>query len=264
MLSLRLLQTDDRAEAVRIASDLNLSNRERQSVEMETFLQAEAQMQENAASEWAIVLAGKNWHWGVIGIVASRLQRRYHRPTIVIGINEEGIGKGSGRSIDGISIVKALQDCAGHLELFGGHDMAAGLNIRAERIDAFREAFVQQVRKQAGAESFQSTLALSGALSVPEVSDELYRKFEELAPFGRHNPEPVFLFEPVVYTRPAQHFGKNHVKLFVRAERGEIEVVGFGLGQHDWLKAPARLAGTLDWDDYRNRVQIRIIDWQSA
>ena len=96
------------------------------------------------------------------------------------------------------------------------------------------------------------------------MSDELFRKFEDLAPFGRMNPEPVFLFESISYTRPAQLFGRNHVKLFVRGERGEIEAVGFGLGQHDWAKAPARLAGTLDWDDYRNRVQLRIMDWEIA
>jgi len=266
MLSLRLLLTDDRDEANHIASELNQSNRERQAVEMETFLQAEALMQEtyDPARDWGIVLAGRNWHWGVIGIVASRLQKRYHRPTIVIGLNDEGVGKGSGRSIEGISIVKALQDSAGLLELFGGHDMAAGLNIRAERIDAFRAAFNQHVRGQGGDDVFQSTLALSGAISLPEVSDELFRKFEDLAPFGRMNPEPVFLFESISYTRPAQLFGRNHVKLFVRGERGEIEAVGFGLGQHDWAKAPARLAGTLDWDDYRNRVQLRIMDWEIA
>jgi single-stranded-DNA-specific exonuclease len=263
MLSLRLLQTDDRAEATEIASELNRNNRDRQTVEMETFLQAEAQLQENydPARDWGIVLSGRNWHWGVIGIVASRLQKRYHRPTIVIGVNEEGMGKGSGRSIDGISIVKALQASAELLELFGGHDMAAGLNIRAERVEAFRETFNRHVRAQAGDDVFQSTLALSGALSLPEVSDQLFRKFEELAPFGRMNPEPVFLFEGVTYTRAAQHFGKNHVKLFVRGERGEIEAVGFGLGEHDWSKAPSRLAGTLDWDDYRDRVQLRIVDW---
>jgi single-stranded-DNA-specific exonuclease len=182
----------------------------------------------------------------------------------VIGINDGGIGKGSGRSIDGISIVKALRDCAGHLELFGGHDMAAGLNIRAERIDAFRDAFNRHVRDQAGSgdDVFQSSLPLSGAISMPEVNDDLYRQFEQLAPFGRNNPEPVFLFEPVTYSRPPQHFGKNHIKLFVRAERGEIEAIGFGLGQHDWSKPPKSLAGTLDWDDYRDRVQIRIADWQ--
>jgi len=265
MLSLRLLQTDDRAEATAIASELNRNNRERQTVEMETFLQAEAQLQEtyDPARDWGIVLSGQSWHWGVIGIVASRLQKRYHRPTIVIGLNEEGMGKGSGRSIDGISLVKALRDCAEFLELFGGHDMAAGLNLRAERVDAFRAAFNQHVRAQAGDDVFQSTLALSGAISLPEVSDQLYRQFEELAPFGRMNPEPVFLFEAITYTRPAQHFGKNHVKLFVRGERGEIEAVGFGLGEHDWSKVPTRLAGTLDWDDYRNRVQIRIADWES-
>jgi single-stranded-DNA-specific exonuclease len=265
MLSLRLLQTDDRAEAMSIASELNRNNRERQAVEMETFLQAEAQLQEtyDPARDWGIVLSGRNWHWGVIGIVASRLQKRYHRPTVVIGLNDEGMGKGSGRSIDGISIVKALQAGAELLELYGGHDMAAGLNIRAERVDAFRDIFNKHVRAQGGDDVFQSTLELSGALSLPEVSDQLFRKFEELSPFGRMNPEPVFLFEAITYTRPAQLFGKNHVKLFVRGEKSEIEAVGFGLGQHDWSKAPARLAGTLDWDDYRNRVQLRIADWQT-
>lgn len=266
MLSLQLLQTDDRTEANHIASELNQSNRERQAVEMETFLQAETLLQEtyDPARDWGIVLSGRNWHWGVIGIVASRLQKRYHRPTIVIGLNDEGMGKGSGRSIDGISIVKALQDCAEFLELFGGHDMAAGLNIRAGRVDAFREAFNKHVRGQAGDDVFQSTLKLSGTLALPEVSDELFRKFEDLAPFGRMNPEPVFLFEAITYTRPAQLFGRNHVKLFVRGEKGEIEAVGFGLGQHDWSKAPARLTGTLDWDDYRNRVQLRIADWEAG
>ena len=266
MLSLRLLQTDDRTEAVQIATELNKSNRERQAVEMETFLEAEAQLQEtfDPARDWGIVLSGRNWHWGVIGIVASRLQRRFHRPTIVIGLNDEGMGKGSGRSIDGISMVRALQDCCEHLELFGGHDMAAGLNIRADRINIFREAFNQHIRAQASDEVFQATLALSGTISLPEVSDQLFNKFEDLAPFGRLNPEPVFLFSPITYTRPARLFGNNHIKLFVRAEQGEIEAVGFGLGQHDWSKAPARLAGTLDWDDYHNRVQLRIADWQSA
>jgi single-stranded-DNA-specific exonuclease len=264
MLSLRLLQTDDAAEATTIAAELNRNNRERQSVEMATFLQAEAQLQEtyDPTRDWGIVLSGQNWHWGVIGIVASRLQKRYHRPTIVIGLNDAGMGKGSGRSIDGISLVKALQASAELLELFGGHDMAAGLNIRTERVEAFRQMFNQHVRGQGCDDVFQSTLALSGALSLPEVSDQLFRQFEELAPFGRMNPEPVFLFEAISFTRPPQLFGKNHVKLFVRGEQGEIEAVGFGLGQHDWSKAPARLAGTLDWDDYRNRVQLRIADWQ--
>jgi single-stranded-DNA-specific exonuclease len=264
MLSLRLLQTDDRNEAMTIASELNKNNRERQNVEMETFLQADAQLQENydPARDWGIVLSGLNWHWGVIGIVASRLQKRYYRPTIVIGLNDDGMGKGSGRSIDGISIVRALQDCSGFLELFGGHDMAAGLNIRADRIAPFREAFTRNVRAQGGDDVFQSTLALSGTLSLAEIGDPLYRQLEELAPFGRSNPEPVFLIEDLRCARPAQAFGKNHMKLFLRGEESEIEAVGFGLGGHDWSKPPARLAGTLDWDDYRNRVQIRIVDWQ--
>ena len=264
MRSLRLLQTDDWAEATTIASELNQNNRERQSVEMATLLQAETLLQDSfdPARDWGIVLSGRDWHWGVIGIVASRLQKRYHRPVIIIGINETGAGKGSGRSIDGISIVRALHDCAEHLELFGGHDMAAGLSIREERVADFREAFNRQVRSQGTDEIFQATLPLSGALSLPEVSDRLYHSLAELAPFGRNNPEPVFVFDQISYLRPAQLFGRNHVKLFLRGETGEIEAVGFGLAEHDWSKAPAFLAGLLDWDDYHNRVQLRITDWR--
>ncbi len=266
MLSLRLLQTDDRAEAATIAAELNRNNRERQGVEMATLVQAETQLLDtfDPARDWGIVLSGQDWHWGVIGIVASRLQKRYHRPTFIIGLNEEGLGKGSGRSIDGISLVKALNDCAEFLELFGGHDMAAGLNIRAERVAAFREAFNAHVRGQGSEAIFQATLGLSGSLSLPEVSEPLFRRLQELAPFGRNNPEPVFLFDSITYTRPPQFFGKNHVKLFVRGEQGEMDAVGFGLGEHDWSRIPAQLAGTLDWDDYRNRVQIRIADWRMA
>jgi single-stranded-DNA-specific exonuclease len=265
MLSLRLLQTDDPAEAMTIASELNRNNRERQAVEMDTLNQAQIQLDQTYAPErdWGIVLSGANWHWGVIGIVASRLQKRYHRPTVIIGFDETGLGKGSGRSIDGISIIKALHHCAEHLELFGGHDMAAGLNIREERLPGFRDAFSRHVRANASDEVFQSTLELAGTISLGEVSDELFDQVAALSPFGRHNPEPIFLFEQVAYTRPPKLFGRNHVKLFVRGERGEIEAVGFGLGEHDWSRPPAQVAGVLDWDDYRDRVQIRIIDWRS-
>jgi single-stranded-DNA-specific exonuclease len=264
MRSLRLLETDDRNEAMQIASELNRNNRERQTVEMETLAQAQLQLDQTYVAErdWGIVLSGANWHWGVIGIVASRVQKRYHRPTIIIGVDENGMGKGSGRSIDGISIIQALHGCAEHLELFGGHDMAAGLNIRAERVEAFRDAFSRHIRTNAGDDVFQSTLELAGAISLGEVSDELYEQVDALSPFGRHNPEPVFLFEPVTCTRPARLFGKNHVKLFLRGEKSEIEAVGFGLGEHDWSKPPTQIAGVLDWDDYHDRVQIRIIDWR--
>jgi single-stranded-DNA-specific exonuclease len=264
MLSLRLLLTDDPVEARTIATELNRNNRERQGVEMQTFLQAEAQVQEtfDPTRDWGIVLAGQDWHWGVIGIVASRLQRRFHRPVIVIGLNADGMGKGSGRSIDGISLVSALEACAEHLELYGGHAMAAGLNIRADRIDAFREKFNQHVRAQADDEIFRSTLELSGTISAHEINAGLFRKLEELAPFGRMNVEPVFLVDGIAFTRPPQTFGRNHVKLFLRGEQGEIEAVGFGLAPHDWSRTPTHLAGTLDWDDYRNRVQLRIADWR--
>lgn len=263
-LSLRLLQTDDPAEARSIAAELNQNNRERQAVELETFQQAEAQLLEtfDPTQDWGIVLCGQNWHWGVIGIVASRIQKSFHRPTFIIGLDADGYGKGSGRSIEGVSLIRALEVCREHLSLYGGHDMAAGLNIEAKKVDAFRKAFNAYVRASAEDHVFQASLKLSGQLSLAEVDDTFYQQLEDLAPFGRSNPEPVFALTHFRYARPPRVFGKNHLKLFLRAGNREMEAVGFGLGQHDFSQPPAELAGVVEWDDYQQRVQVRIVDWR--
>jgi single-stranded-DNA-specific exonuclease len=264
MQSLRLLTTDDPAEARQIAAALDVHNRERQQVEQAIADEALALLEAtfDPEKDWAIVLGQKGWHIGVIGIVASRLQRAYHRPTIVVGFDEEGYGKGSGRSIEGCSLVKGLRAHETMLLGCGGHDMAAGLSIREEQFPLFREKFNQWVRTELQPEHLQPKLKLAGELSVADVTTELFQDLERLAPFGQQNPEPLFAFRGIEFAREPKKFGKNHVKFFLKRGRGECEAVGFGLAEKPRPAGNFVLAGAVDWDDYRNQVQIRLLDWQ--
>src|SRR6266853_4612900 len=141
--SLQLLLTQDEAEAASLAELLDKENRERQEVEKEIFRAADEQIARefDPARDAAIVVGARGWHPGVLGIVASRISRKYHRPAIVIEFEENGIGKGSGRSIEGLNLVEALNRCSGSLQKYGGHEMAAGLTILEKDVDLFSEAF---------------------------------------------------------------------------------------------------------------------------
>src|SRR5204862_6573913 len=139
--ALRLLITDSPVEAGELARELDAQNRERQEVEKQILQQAEEELVKNfdASRDAGIVLGARGWHPGVLGIVASRISKKYYRPTIIIGFDESGAGKGSGRSIENCSIVRALTECGGTLEKFGGHEMAAGASLREENSPQFRE-----------------------------------------------------------------------------------------------------------------------------
>ncbi|MGA7275041.1 MAG: DHHA1 domain-containing protein [Candidatus Udaeobacter sp.] len=204
--SLRLLLTQDESEGTVLAAELDLQNRERQAVEMQIFAAATEKIDNefDAARDAAIVAGARGWHPGVLGIVASRLARKYHRPAIVIGFDDNGIGKGSGRSIDGLNLVEALNRCAASLDKYGGHEMAAGLALREENFDRFAEAFRSTARKLLSDEALQPCIRLDHELPLNEIDVEFLRWHETLQPFGNGNPQPLFLareVEPVVPPR---------------------------------------------------------------
>ena len=204
--SLRLLLTDDDGEATILAAELDRENRERQEVEKQIFNLAIAQIEGrfDAARDAAIVVGAPGWHQGVLGIVASRIARRYHRPTIVIGFDENGIGKGSGRSIEGLNLVEALSCCAERLDRFGGHEMAAGLALHEENFDLFAEAFRKAAREILSEEALQPCVRVDHELAFTEIDIDLLRWHEMLQPFGNGNPQPLFLardVEPVALPR---------------------------------------------------------------
>jgi len=219
--SLRLLLTQDESEAAMLAAELDRQNRERQEVETQIFVAAteKIDMEFNAARDAAIVAGARGWHPGVLGIVASRLIRKYHRPAIVIGFDGNGVGKGSGRSIEGLNLVEALSRCADSLDKYGGHEMAAGLAMREENFDRFAEAFRSTARELLSEEALQRCLRLDHELTFTDIDIEFLRWHEMLQPFGNGNPQPLFFAREIEPVAPPRVVKEKH--LIFRLRQGD-------------------------------------------
>ena len=191
-LGARLLATEDGAEADRIAAELDRFNDERKAIEASVLEEAIAQADSQVEGP-VVVAAGAGWHPGVVGIVASRLKDRYNRPACVIGI-EDGIGKGSGRSIPGVQLGSAVIAAhqSGILEKGGGHAMAAGFTVRADKIDAFRAFLADRIAADLDHGDIVPELSVDGAISPAGANADLVRSVERVGPFGTGNSEPRF------------------------------------------------------------------------
>ena len=218
----RLLSTDDAEEAQKLAHRLDRFNRERREIEAEMLQQAIDQVEENIdRHEWCVIAHGEGWHPGVIGIVAARLKERFNRPACVIGFDENGEGKASGRSISGVDlgggIIAARQKDI--LIAGGGHKMAAGFTVMRERLDDFRDYINTHIRTQCGGNPIVPTLKIDAVLSAAGVTMPLLQKLEQLAPFGTANPEPRFALAAAQIMRP-KVVGENHIQCLVRDSGG--------------------------------------------
>lgn len=227
---LRLLLTDDPAEARELAETLGRYNAERQSTENRILEIALAQAQDafDFERDAAFVLGEEGWHPGVIGIVASRIVERYGRPTFVIGFDGE-VGKGSGRSISRFDLHAALVRCGDLLDRFGGHRMAAGLTVRRERFAAFRERFGAVAREQLDPTTLVPEQRIDVELGLAEATDELERLLRAMEPTGMGNPAPVFGVRGVTLER-AGVVGKGHLKGILRGPGAQLSTIGFNLG----------------------------------
>lgn len=197
-VALRLLLTEDREEAYRLAADLDAMNTRRrgeeESIQREAREQAAAQA---AAGRMGLVLYQPHWHMGVIGIVASRIVEEFNRPAIILCNHGEKI-KGSGRSVEGFDLHAALSECADHFLTFGGHKMAAGLSIMPEELQPFHDRFDAIARKSLGQTPRSIRIRTDGELSISRtVEPTLLRELDMLQPFGLGNAEPVFVSPPL-------------------------------------------------------------------
>ena len=190
-LALELLLTEDPARAERIADELDRINRERQDVETRTLFAAEAARAEHAEAP-AYVLAGEGWHPGVIGIVASRMVERHHRPCVLIALDGDR-GRGSGRSISAYDLHAGLSACSAHLLRYGGHRAAAGLEIAVDAVDAFRHAFVRHAADALSPEDLVPIERVDAVVGPDRLGVPLAEELERLRPFGQGNPAPTFL-----------------------------------------------------------------------
>ncbi|MDQ6766136.1 MAG: single-stranded-DNA-specific exonuclease RecJ [Verrucomicrobiota bacterium] len=258
--ALQLLLTRDDEEAAELALLLDVQNRERQSVEKEIFAAADEQLQKtfDPLGHAAIVTGARDWHPGVLGIVASRLARKYHRPTIVIGFDASGLGKGSGRSIDGLSLVEALGRCERWLEKFGGHEMAAGLTIREDNFDAFAHAFREAARDLLSDEALQPRLHLDHELTFPELNHDLLRWHAALEPFGAGNPQPTFFARDVQPAIPPRVLKDRHVVFRLRQRNHHARAIYFDGARTLLPEPPWDVAFRIHSDEYEGEQRLQM------
>ena len=244
-IGLELLLTEDPAQAGRLARQLNQANQERRRIEQETLDRAAALLAEEFRPEQrSIVLAQPGWHPGVIGIVAARLQRAYHRPVVLIAIDETGLGRGSARSIPGFDLMAALSAAAGRLVRFGGHRAAGGITLRQEAIDAFRTDFEAAALAQLPDADFRPALDIDALVALTEIDGQLVRSFERLRPFGNGNPAPVFCsYGVTALPGSVRTLRGGHLKLAFGQGGASHAAIGFNMADS---MAPVAEAGPLD------------------
>jgi len=274
-LGARLLSTDDPALATELAQRLDAHNRERREIEAGTLQSAIALVEATPQSPVLVFAAGEGWHPGVIGIVAARLKERYERPACVVAV-QDGIGKGSGRSVAGLplgpAVIAARQ--AGLLINGGGHAMAAGFTVSADQLDALRGFLAERLGDGFDRERLVPELSIDGALAASAAQASLIGHIEALAPFGAANAEPRFAFPSLRIAR-AEPVGSAHLRLVLTdpLETGRVDAIAFrvaGTLLGEFLIASRgraiHVAGHLRRDTYRggDAVQLVIDDAAAA
>lgn len=231
--AVELFTTDDHQRALELARVLEDENTERRKIDEMTFSHAMQLVDSkiNMDSDLGIVLHYDDWHPGVIGIVASRLVEKFHRPAVML-TTIDGVAKGSARSIHGFNIYEALQSCEDLLLQFGGHEAAAGLAIEIEKLDEFKERFNFVLRQNMTAENKLHELHIDTKLSFSEISPKFIRVLDQFAPFGPGNMRPVFMSENVTVVNPPRIVGVNHIVTSLRQNGNEkvFDAIGFNLG----------------------------------
>lgn len=257
MSGARLLLTKNAEEAQQLASHLDGLNRKRQQVEQDILEKAEEELsRQDISSLPAIVLAGKGWHPGVIGIVASRLVEKYYKPVIILSITEEHpeLAKGSCRSIEGLNMYEALASCREYLLGFGGHEMAAGLSLRTKDIESFRKAFCQTASETLTKDDYRPKAMIEFEMHPAKVTVDLVKEISKLEPYGCANPKPLFgcrnLHAAGVRTIGAE---KQHLKFSIHLNGTSVDMLYWG---------QSSLAGLIDAEPLDIAYRPSINEWQ--
>ena len=261
------LTTQDPAVAGELAGRLEIMNAERRLIEQKIMEEIETTMLSDLGmkSRKTIVVAREGWHRGVLGIVASRLTDRYRRPALVLNI-DNGVAAGSGRSIPGFNLYRALTTLAHLLDRYGGHEHAAGLALKASGIEALASGLEDLAQKQIREEDLYHSIEVDAETSLHEIDLQSTRRLLPFSPFGPGNPEPLFYAGPcdVVDTKVV---GGRHLKMRIRQNGSILEAIGFGLaGNPCALDKPINFIFTPEIDQWqgREKLQLRLIDMEPA
>jgi single-stranded-DNA-specific exonuclease len=267
--ALRLLLAHDLKEAMPIAQNLDAHNRERQRIERSISDEVIGALRAKFKPEtdFVIVEAQGPWHIGVVGIVASRVLHQFYRPTIILG--GDGIElRGSGRSIAGFDLAKALGECSDLLVRHGGHAMAAGLSLAPDNLEAFRARLNEIARTSLMPEALHAQLHLDAEVGLEQITLESLAQLEQLKPAGQGNAAVHFCARKLTHHRPLQRLGadKQHVKMWLTDGTATHEAVWWGAGQAAVPVGRFDLAFTPHINDYNGRrlVQLKVLDWREA
>ncbi len=262
-MAAELFLTDDPRRAQTLAMALCEQNKQRQATENQILEQALQKLRReyDPLEDQVIVLAGEDWHHGVIGIVSSRICDRYACPTVLIAL-EDGIGKGSGRSVKGFNLYEALCDSAPLLERFGGHELAAGLTIREENIQQFRENMEAWAREHVNPQELMPILHIDCPIAPEFISTEATRGLDVLEPFGMGNPQPVFSMCDLLVEEITPISSDRHVRLTLSKDGQTYTAMLFGTGQGGCGFAQGNYvdaAFCLEINEYRGRCSVQLV-----
>lgn len=259
--ALSTLLAETPAVAKELAERLDDYNKQRQKTELRILAEAEAQVAEvhDVEKDPVIVVGSRDWHPGVVGIVASRLMRKYHRPAFVVAIDERGVGKGSGRSVEGVSLVEAIRAGEEFLIAGGGHHMAAGISVHEEQLTAFRECFGRFVLEKSKPEDLEPKLHIDGVLGLGDLDLDFLYQYERLQPFGSGNPVPVFVARDVWLSEAPRNLKNNHLKLWLRQGQDEKDAMFFGGGERELPEPPWDVAFTIDRNFFRGVTSCQML-----
>jgi len=262
--AVELLRAKDIQTARTIAHSLNRLNQNRRSIENKILAEANDHIKNNThlLRKNTLVLAHQDWHLGILGIVASRLMKKYFRPVVLI-TTADGIGKGSARSIPEVNLYEGLSACADDLETFGGHSMAAGLKIKTENIDRFKNHFENIVNHMASPVDFIPKIAIDCRLDFVNISDKLIDELESLKPFGIANHEPLFMTKKV-HIVSSKYVGDHHRQMVLEQKIGKtmktFNAIQFNVDTRIPLKDTFdQMAYRLRWNRWNGRKNAQIV-----
>lgn len=275
-LAVELLITPQESRALELAQYIDGLNTTRQTLERSTYLAAVQQLKErfDPQRDPAIVLAQRGWHPGVIGIVAGRLAEKYHRPVVMVALDEFDArpGTGSCRSVPGFDIVAALRACGEHLQGYGGHAAAAGLRIDPRHVDAFREAFFEYAAAELGPHPGDTELHIDAETPLAGLTLSTLEQIEQMAPFGTGNERPLLCTTGVRLAGAPRKVGAGQRHLQLRLTQGAVQLPAVAFGAADWAEpladhdGPLAVAFHASINHFRGRrsVQLELADWQPA
>lgn len=266
-VALQLLESDRIVDAYNCASQLENYNRCRQEKEQEIYQEAREQIERHLAweSPYSLLVAGRNWHQGVIGIVASRLARDYNRPTIVLTIQGDD-AYGSGRSVANLNLVDVLSCTSGLLERYGGHPMAVGVGLKTEHIADFFEAMDAEVQRRLDKTDLEDNISYDGEGFLNDLTPDFFKYLEKLSPFGHSNQRPMYRFNNLRVSRCGAIGGNSHTRGTLQSSCGQIDFIAFNRHPSDFYGRTLDVLATpqINRRSGGDTPQLNIIDFMDS